>query len=473
VAYIGNQVPTGSYRKLSDISSGFNGSTTTFQLSVPPGTAQFYVTPTSVYQLLISVGGIIQNPGTDYTLNGSQIVFTTAPAAGLSFFGIQMGDALNVGTPSDGTVTTAKLDSSGIAPVVTSLNGGALAGARNRIINGDMRIDQRNAGSSVTIGAATNTFVLDRWYGYGNAASKFSVQQNAGAVTPPSGFSSYLGVTSLSAYSVPAGEQYLFGQRIEGFNSADFAFGTASAKTVSLSFWVRSSLTGAHGGSLVNSGYNRSYPFSFTISAANTWEYKTIPVLGDTSGTWLADNGIGLVVCFNLGAGSTFSSTANTWSAGNFSAPTGATSVVGTNGATFYITGVQLEPGTVATPFERRSYGQELALCQRYYQKSFDGAIGTSPGDNGSIYSALNSNGTTALPMPVNIRLPVTMRATPTITLVNPTQIWGNNNWRLSSDIADVTTISDYANQQGFRVYLSSLNAQQWARGHYIASIEL
>lgn len=226
---------------------------------------------------------------------------------------------------------------------------------KNRIINGDMRIDQRNAGASVTV-LTTTGYTLDRWKTACDVSSKFSVQQNAGSVTPPAGFTNYLGVTSLSAYSVPAGEIYGLQHHIEGYNVADLGWGTANAKTVTLSFWVRSSLTGTFGGSFINASSNRSYPYTYTISAANTWEYKTITVAGDTSGTWNTTNGRGIVVIFSLGTGSTFSGTAGSWSGNNFQSATGATSVVGTNGATFYITGVQLEIGTSATPFERRLY---------------------------------------------------------------------------------------------------------------------
>jgi hypothetical protein len=240
-----------------------------------------------------------------------------------------------------------------------------------------MVIDQRNAGASVTI-VSTNssTYTLDRWFGFGSVASKFSIQQNAGSVTPPIGFTNYLGCTSLSAYSVGAGDIFQFSQNIEGFNTADLQWGSANAKTVTLSFWVRSSLTGTFGGSLTNGAADRSYPYSYTISSANTWEYKTITVAGDTTGTWVgATNGIGLRVRFSLGAGSTFSATANTWATGDYIQPTGATSVVGTNGATFYITGVQLEVGTQATSFEYRQYTTELQLCQRYFQV-FQGGAG-------------------------------------------------------------------------------------------------
>jgi hypothetical protein len=206
--------------------------------------------------------------------------------------------------------------------------------------------------------------------------SKYTVQQDAGAITPPTGFTDYLGVTSSSAYSVTSGDVFLIRQNIEGYNSADLGWGTANAKTVTLSFWVRSSLTGTFGGRLGNSTPNRSYPFSYTISSANTWEQKSITIAGDTSGTWLVTNGIGMQVCFSLGAGSTYSGTANAWSSSDLTQPTGATSVVGTSGATLYITGVQLEVGEQASDFENLQYGTQLALCQRYYYKRIVGLFG-------------------------------------------------------------------------------------------------
>ena len=237
---------------------------------------------------------------------------------------------------------------------------------KNRIINGAMVIDQRNAGASVT--PVDGDLTLDRWKAYQSVSSKYSVQQDAGAVTPPVGFNDYLGVTSLSAYSVVSNNYFGIVQRIEGFNTADLGWGTANAKTVTLSFWVRSSLTGTFGGSFTNANFSRSYPFTYTISAANTWEQKTVTVAGDTTGTWLTTNGTGIEVGFGLGVGSTYSGTAGAWASGWFLSATGATSVVGTNGATFYITGVQLEVGSTATSFDYRPYGTELNLCQRYFQ---------------------------------------------------------------------------------------------------------
>lgn len=264
------------------------------------------------------------------------------------------------------SISNAGISVSGSA--VNALN----PGMRNRLINGDMRIDQRNAGASVS---PDNQYIVDRWFALSNVLSKFTVQQNAGSITPPTGFTHYLGCTSSSSYSVGSSDYFIIGQRIEGFNFADMMWGTANAKTITISFWVRSSLSGTFGGFLRNSANARFYPYSYTISSANTWEYKTITIAGDTTGTWIgATNGVGLDLNFNLGLGSTYVGSPNAWTASAILGPTGAQSVVGTSGATWYITGVQVEAGTTATPFEFRHYGQELALCQRYYQQmSFTG----------------------------------------------------------------------------------------------------
>ena len=270
---------------------------------------------------------------------------------------------------------------------------------KNRIINGDMRIDQRNGGASVT--PATDSYNLDRWYYFASQASKFTIQQNKGAITPPTGFSNYLGMSVASAVSVAAADYFGIYQAIEGFNTADLGWGTANAKTVTLSFQVYSSLTGTFGGSIRNSAQNRSYPFTYTISTANTWTTISVTIAGDTSGTWLTTNGTGINVNFNLGAGTTYSTTAGAWAAGQYVAPTGAVSVVGTASATFYITGVQLEVGSTATPFERRLYNQELANCQRYYQK-LNGYIETNADATHFAYS--------------NWLFKVSMRASPTVT---------------------------------------------------------
>tara|TARA_R110000803_G_scaffold131654_1_gene198959 strand:+ start:112 stop:1152 length:1041 start_codon:yes stop_codon:yes gene_type:complete len=252
------------------------------------------------------------------------------------------------------------------------------ASGKNLIINGDMAIDQRNAGASIT---PTNAqYTIDRFNGFASQASKYTVQQNAGAIASPSKFYYYLGATSSSAYSIVAADFFALNQAIEGFNALKLNWGRADAQTVTLSFWARSSLTGTFGGSLRNRVPNRSYPYTYTIDSANTWEYKTITIPGDTSGTWSGTNTVGIYVSFGLGVGSTFSGSAGSWAANNYISASGAVSVVGTSGATLYITGVQLETGTKATPFENLRYEQQLALCQRYFQTFSHAWVGVSGG---------------------------------------------------------------------------------------------
>jgi ribosome biogenesis protein Tsr3 len=295
-------------------------------------------------------------------------------------------------------------------------------GLKNRLINADMRIDQRNAGASVT--PTASAYVLDRYRATMSQASKYSVQQSS---TAPSGFVNSLLVTSASAYSLSSTDAFTVEQYVEGLNIADLGWGTASAQTVTLSFWVRSSLTGTFGGALKNSAQDRCYPYSYTINSANTWEQKTVTIAGDTTGTWLTTNGIGIRVGFNLGTGATYQATAGAWTGTSFiSAPTGATSVVSTNGATFYITGVQLEIGTTATPFERRLYNQELANCQRYYEDITGRFIWSGNTNNGSPYYY-------AIPFLVQ------KRAVPTIVATN-----GDNSGfsATASSVAGTTTIN-------------------------------
>jgi hypothetical protein len=283
-------------------------------------------------------------------------------------------DSISASDLANASITGAKISSNTISN--TSFQTGSVENylreanlgfnLRNRIINGAMVIDQRNAGAVVT---PNNTYTLDRWQGLNSATSKFTVQQNAGSVTTPAGFANYLGVTSSSAYSLSSLDYFALRQPIEGYNIADLGWGTANAKTVTFSFQVYSSLTGTFGGVFQNNGNTRSYPFTYTISSANTWTPISITIVGDTGGTWNTTNNVGIWVTFGLGVGSTYSGTAGSWSTNNYVSATGATSVVGTNGATFYITGVQLEVGSTATSFDYRPYGTELNLCLRYYYK--------------------------------------------------------------------------------------------------------
>ena len=295
---------------------------------------------------------------------------------------------------------------------INDASGGVLAPIssvmRNRIINGAMVIDQRNAGAAVTVNGAV-PYTLDRWQAWDTTDGAFTVQQIA--VTNLSGFVNALKVTITTAdASVDAGQVASVSQNIEGYNTADLNWGSASAKPITISFWVQSSLTGTFGGAVENSGTNRSYPFTYSISSANTWEYKTITIAGDTSGTWLKTNGIGIRVWFDQGTGTTYTGTAGAWAGADYRNATGAVSVIGTLNATWQITGVQLEVGTQATSFEYRQYTTELQLCQRYYENSgtdinsvsmFNGRV-----VSGNVYWAIN-------------QFKVDKRAAPTIALTN------------------------------------------------------
>lgn len=284
------------------------------------------------------------------------------------------------------------------------LNIGQIGGTRNKIINGAMTIDQRNAGAAVS---ANGAYPTDRWQ-LGISGGTWSVQQSS---TAPAGFSKSTAITISTGYSKSVSDQNNFRQFVEGSNIYDLGWGASGAQSVTLSFWVRSSLTGTFAGSLMNSAFDRSYVFTYSISAADTWEYKTVAIEGDTSGTWLTTNGVGIRVFFDLGSGSNSETTAGAWTAGEYRRVSGAVDVVATTGATFYITGVQLEAGDTATPFEHRSYGAELALCQRYalVLNSNDSNLANRMG------FGMSSGATNAY---CQIRHPVPMRAKPSLTTV-------------------------------------------------------
>jgi hypothetical protein len=368
-----------------------------------------------------------------------------------------MSSQLRVNTITSTTgVGTVTLGSGGVSfsgtptfndVTLSSINGNAISGNRNRIINGDMRIDQRNNGSVVT--AATGyQYPVDRWRSFDNLLTGgWSVQRVADA---PVGFTSSFKLTVTTAQSsFTAGELgVLCEQPIEGNNVSDLSFGTASAKTITISFWVKSSITGTFAFTVFNNNgasIDRTYPTTYAISSANTWEYKTITIAGDTTGTWQTGTGVGMYVAFEgYGASDQFG-TANTWNAGaKFLAP-GIVNLFATNGATWQVTGVQLEAGTVATPFERRFIGQELALCQRYYYKIID----TSTGGGAPVGTGWNYATTAAsswVPFPVTMRTE-TISLDTTGTASNYSVLHGS-----SSTLCSSVPVLDDRNEYGARL---------------------
>jgi hypothetical protein len=334
---------------------------------------------------------------------------------------------------------------------------------RNRVINGDMRIDQRNAGAAVSI--SNNTlWPVDRFPVSSVCDGVISGQRSSVA---PAGFTNSLLITVTTADATIGATQYnMIRQVIEGFNVADLGWGSADAQTVTLSFWVRSSVTGTFGGAVQNASENRAYAFTYSIAVANTWEKKTITIPGDTTGTWAKDNTQGMIINWSLGVGTTYSSTANSWAAQSSFSATGSTALLNTLNATFYITGVQLEAGSVATPFERRNYAQELSLCQRYFQLAGNGCFGSVDGSSTSVIAFAE-------------RFFVPMRTAPTV-------VWktgGTANWRYAGgDISNggtsslantISTVNAVWSQQGgfsgLTANLPVFSRNQTSTGEFLA----
>jgi hypothetical protein len=350
---------------------------------------------------------------------------------------------------------------------------------KNYVINGGMDFDQRFAGAAVSAAnTANNAYLIDRYRFYSSQASKFNSGQNQLGFTPPSGFTKYMNFNVVSAYTPLAGDYFCISHTFEGKVLSDLAWGTSAAKTVTVSFWVRSSITGSHGGVMRNWAGNRSYPFLYTISAANTWEYKTVTITGPTDGVWPTDHTGAAQLIFGLGAGSTFSGTAGAWANAGYLSATGAVAVVATNGANWNITGIMMNIGNQAAPF--KYFGEdlvgELEACKRYYEKSYD--LNTPPG------TVSNSNGVDWSFSPVgisnstykNVRFAVNKRIA-AVSVIPFCPVSGNSSSfrNVSSGItytASATTISE----NGFLVNLgpgATVAAGNGVSLHWTADAEI
>ena len=363
-------------------------------------------------------GGLISTGDTS-----GQLQLQTAGTTALTISSAQaisLTNALPIASGGTGSTTLAGANIATTNSSTQSINSANTFGFKNRIINGAMVIDQRNAGAAVaTPTSGSYQFILDRYSYAVNTTGKVTFQQ--ASATPAPSFGNYLAITCsgvVSSYA--AGDYYYFTQPIEGYNTYDLMYGTSSAKTTTLSFWTYSNLTGTFGGAFINNATNRSYPFTYTISSANTWAQVSITVPGDTTGTWVGNtNGCGLRVCWGLGVGSTYSGTAGSWSSNYYVTASGiTTNLLSSTSNYLYITGVQLEVGTQATSFDFRDYGRELMLCQRYFEKN--AAQGTAPqqglGPSGQVYGGgLTAYSTTYARAP-RIRFAVVKRTAPSIT---------------------------------------------------------
>ena len=372
---------------------------------------------------------------------------------------ITLNGSAGITTPSYGGTDTSEY----LVPVTAF---------KNRIINGQMQIDQRNAGASVT--PTTSTYVIDRFQNFvlGSATGRYSVQRSSVA---PAGFTNSMILTVSTTDASPSSAfGYGISQAIEGFNISDLGWGTANAQAVTVSFWVRSSVTGSYCLNLANNTGALQYTTTYTINSANTWEQKTVTISPPTTGTWESTNSAGLFVVFGLGGGSgRTAASLNSWNVTGGSTLTyasGAVNLLATNGATFYITGVQLEKGSTATSFDYRPYGTELALCQRYYYQSWGSGSGTNSGNafmSMPIPNSLsNSIGTSSFP--------VSMRAIPTVTLYDDVFTSGtasqpglSNNLSANAIIININGFAQASRPSG------SFTTGYPIRCHYIANIEL
>ena len=295
---------------------------------------------------------------------------------------------------------------------------------RNRIINGGMTISQRN-GTSATSVSGNDVYTIDRYKGWANGGGVFSVTQST---TAPAGFANSALITVTTAdSSIAASDNYRFAQVIEGYNIADLNYGSSNAKSVTLSFWVQSSVTGTFGGSFYSSPATRSYVFNYTISSANTWTYITTTATGDTSGSWNSTNGQGMTIYFDVGSGSNYENATGAWVGSEKFRTSGNATLISTLNATLYITGVQLEAGTTASPFEYRQFGTELALCQRYYEKSFP--VTTVPANGVESPDRRQLVAYSASDMGYQEIFKVSKRSSPTMTIYKDSNAGTNGQW--------------------------------------------
>jgi len=387
--------------------------------------------------------------------------------------GAVMNGTLGATTPSTVAATTLAVSStSSFSTSAPTVPGGF--SFRNRIINGDMRIDQANAGNALTHSGGGNMYGPDQWVFNANGTPQFSVQQ---VVDAPAGFVNSAKLTTTTSGTPASSDFCYFGCYLEGTNVADLGFGTASAKTVTISFWIKSSLTGTFGGVIGNDANNRRYPFSFTISVANTWEYKTVTIVGDTTGTWLTTNGRGLILFFDIGSGSTLKGTAGAWNATNNVGVTGGTNLVATAAATMNLTAIQLEVGSAATPFEVRDYATELVRCQRYYEKSYN--VATAPATASAVgamwyYIAAVTSGDTY----ATISFKVNKRSNPIVTFYGYSGGSGKASQNSNgADLAASSAVSSLPGESSVRVQNSSGGALAPGGSclgmHYVADARL
>tara|TARA_B100000131_G_scaffold315945_1_gene355241 strand:+ start:521 stop:1708 length:1188 start_codon:yes stop_codon:yes gene_type:complete len=375
-------------------------------------------------------------------------------------------------TAADGTCTAR----------ITGMTGGGGLSHRNKVINGAMTVSQRATSASVS-GDSNGVYkVCDRFKFRVKGGAAYTTSQSS---TSPDGFSKSLKVDITTAdTSLSGDDQAWVAQYIEAQNLQDLSYGTSGAQSITLSFYVRSNKTGTYFVALnqADNGY-KNIGFQYTINSANTWERKSFLIPGDTSGVINDDNGTGLELYWWLAAGPTYTSGSirsswTTYSNGDFGAGQSINLLDSTSNE-WYLTGVQLEVGDTATSYEHRSFGDELARCQRYYCKSYN--YGTAPGTDtmvgskwGRNYSADGRSANTC-----QVTFPVTMRDTPTVTFrgihTGATGKWttGSSNPNNSNTDMTVTSLYDLSENGWTSMNTADVTAEKFFGGHYEATAEL
>lgn len=421
----------------------------------------------------ITTANVVLDVG-NYTMTGVYTFSGGAGAITMSGSTIAMGTGKITGVGSATASTDVPAWSQVNAQTATvSINNTFMGFGRNRIINGDMRFDQRNEGTAFSSNNNAGVYTLDmvKVFNSQNGHGVFSVQQLSTG-TPPAGFDYYCRFKTTTAdASIAAGYVYSAELITEAGDTRDFLFGTASAKTITLSFWTRSSLTGTFGGCIQNAAGVRCYVFNYTINSANTWEFKTVTAIGDTGGTWgNAPGGLGLNIGIDIGSGSTYIGTPNTWNTFDSFTTTGAVQLIGTLNATLDFTGFQIELGSVASDFEYLNYQAALERCQRYYEKSY--AIGTKPATNTSanLDSVVAGQDSASLTQSGQLKYAVPKTAIPTLVLYSGAGTTGKWTWfQTNGTSAEQTSSTNNAGTKGFEVFQTVSGAFFYANGHWTA----
>ncbi len=355
------------------------------------------------------------------------------------------------------------------------LTNSQIGGRRNIVVNGSASVNQRGDSTGVT---ADGYYGPDRWHYKTEGEETVSISQ---ASDGPDGFANSYKVEVTTADSTIAADDYArIETRLEGQNLQHLKYGASGAESITLSFYVKSSVTGTYAVGFYSADGSRNIGSTYTISSANTWEYKTLTFAGDTGGTLNDDNGEALRIWFLLSAGSNFTSSDNTSWAGYSDSRVAyghTANVIGTSSATFQLTGMQLEVGEQATPFEHRSFGEELALCERYYEKSYEygTASGTSTGV-GSLQAGGGVTGaTTSFIGGLTIRYKTSKRSSPTVTMYDKS---GNSGKIHRVQLGSVSSANNTATVEnggttGFTVYSASGDSASGVQGHFEAESEL